>query len=79
MRTIIDLPKEQLQRLSSLCEKEKISRAEAIRRAVNKLMAETSFDSLESAFGIWKHKKLSSRQYVDRLRSEWEEQKPQKR
>ncbi|MBI3359068.1 MAG: ribbon-helix-helix protein, CopG family [Nitrospirae bacterium] len=71
MRTIVDLPKEQLQVLSSLCEKEKISRAEAIRRAVNKLLAEASVGSLESAFGIWKHKKLSSRQYVERLRLEW--------
>jgi len=73
MRTIIDLPKEQVQVLASLCEKEKISRAEAIRRAVSKLLAEASVHSLESAFGIWKHKKPSYRQHLQRLRSEWNE------
>jgi len=72
MRTIVDLPKEQLLALSLMCEREKISRAEAIRRAVGKLLEEASAGSLESAFGIWKHKKLRSRQHVERLRSEWD-------
>jgi metal-responsive CopG/Arc/MetJ family transcriptional regulator len=34
MRTIVDIPEEQLQRLSELCRQEGLSRAEAIRRAL---------------------------------------------
>jgi len=37
MRTIIELPDAQLESLSRLCRREKISRAEAIRRAVDKM------------------------------------------
>jgi len=34
MRTIIDLPEDQLEGLAAVCEREKASRAEVIRRAV---------------------------------------------
>ncbi len=39
MRTIVDLPDEQVEALAELCEREKISRAEAIRRAVAAMLA----------------------------------------
>ena len=40
MRTIIDLPEEQVRGLAALCEAQGISRAEAVRRAVARLLAE---------------------------------------
>jgi metal-responsive CopG/Arc/MetJ family transcriptional regulator len=73
MRTIVDLPKEQLAALARLCERQNISRAEAVRRAVGLLIKESSSDNKEVGFGIWKHKKTDSRKYVEKLRSEWSE------
>jgi len=41
MRTIVDIPDEQLGALARLCEKQEISRAEAVRRAVDRLIKES--------------------------------------
>lgn len=52
MRTIIDIPSEQLQHLdqwASIC---KISRAEAVRRAVGELLDRVA-PTQESGFGLW--------------------------
>ena len=59
MRTIIDLPAEQLEALDSLCERDQISRAEAIRRAVALLVRHHTTASA-AAFGLWRE-----RPYVD--------------
>jgi len=72
VRTIIDLPEDQIRALSDLCHKEHISRAEAIRRAVQKLLNEHSKEETDSAFGIWKNRKEDSRNYVERIRAEWD-------
>jgi len=71
MRTIVDLPDEQLRALARLCEKLEISRAEAVRRAVDRLIKESKSDQKDVGFGIWKHKKIESRKFVERLRKEW--------
>ena len=72
MRTIIDLPEDQLDRLASVCQREGISRAEAVRRAVAVYLARQPTDAdLEGAFGMWAHRLGGSRAYVDRARSEW--------
>ena len=71
VRTIIDLPDEQIGALTRLCEEQKISRAEAVRRAVDRLLKETASERKDVGFGIWKHKRISSRKFVDNLRSEW--------
>lgn len=73
MRTIVELPQEQLKGLSSLCRRERISRAEAIRRAVGQMLegqkaAETG---IPGAFGIWKHRAKKARRLQRRLREEW--------
>lgn len=72
MRTIIDLSEEQLKALSSLCEKEQISRAEVIRQAVDKLIEEKQLNRIDHSFGIWKHRKGDARKYIDKIRAEWE-------
>lgn len=74
MRTIIDIPDEQLDALARLCAQQKISRAEAVRRAVDRLLKESLARGKDVGFGIWKHKRVDSRKVVDKLRSEWSEQ-----
>ncbi len=73
MRTIVDLPGNQVRGLAALCRREKISRAEAVRRAVGKLLDEQkpSEDGLVAAFGLWQGRKLNVRRHVDQLRDEW--------
>jgi metal-responsive CopG/Arc/MetJ family transcriptional regulator len=70
MRTIIDLPECQLAALEELCEREKISRAEAIRRAVDAMLLEKQGLRREAAFGAWAPRG-DSRAAVDELREEW--------
>ena len=71
MRTIIDLPEDQVRGLDLWCERERISRAEAVRRAVSAALSIRKTNPLADAFGAWSHKKLNSRNYVESLRSEW--------
>ncbi len=73
MRTIIDLPEQQLAALGALCERERISRAEAIRRAVESWLASRLPSERASAFGAWERKE-DSRNMVDKLRAEWDEE-----
>lgn len=72
MRTIIDLPEQQLAALGVLCERERISRAEAVRRAVDAWLAVRVPAERDSAFGAWKNTG-PSRKMVDDLRAEWED------
>ena len=74
MRTIVDLSQEQLGALARLCEVQKISRAEAIRRAVDRLLKESLVEEKNIGFGMWRNKGLTARLYVDNLRNEWSAQ-----
>ncbi len=71
MRTIIDLPQEQLGALARLCAIQKISRAEAVRRAVDRLLKDSVIEDKDVGFGIWREKSITARQYVDKIRNEW--------
>jgi hypothetical protein len=71
MRTIVDLTEEQVRSLARLCADQDISRAEAVRRAVDRFTSESAVAQKEIGFGLWKHKRLDSRKHVDRLRTEW--------
>jgi metal-responsive CopG/Arc/MetJ family transcriptional regulator len=74
MRTIVDLPKEQLDALSQMGQREQISRAEAVRRAVAAYLREHGSMTAtgDEAFGLWNDRKLDTRKYEDKLRKEWE-------
>ena len=72
MRTIVDLPKEQLDALAELCARERLSRAELIRRAGAKYLKQARGTAGEDAFGLWRKKKIDSLPYEDRLRGEWD-------
>jgi hypothetical protein len=70
MRTIVDLTEEQLAALLEFCEREKISRAEAVRRAVDVLLSQQKPLTREQTFGTWPQRG-DSRTVVEELRKEW--------
>ncbi len=72
MRTIVDLTEEQLKSLAALCAAKGISRAEAVRRAVTRLLAEEQRPDRARAFGAWKRQASDGAGAVRRLRDEWE-------
>jgi len=73
MRTIVDIPEKQLDALAQLCAQQNISRAEAVRRAVDRLLKESSTPRKDAGFGIWKSKRIEGRKFVEKLRAEWSE------
>ena len=71
MRTIIEIPPAQLEVLDALCEREGISRAEAVRRAVAEHLQRHQSDPTR-AFGLWRDRPIDGVEYQRRLRGEWE-------
>jgi metal-responsive CopG/Arc/MetJ family transcriptional regulator len=72
MRTIIDLPVEQLEALDALCRREGISRAEGVRRAVADHVRTHQPSTRARAFGLWKAHRPDGLAYQRRLRREWD-------
>jgi hypothetical protein len=77
MRTIVDLPKEQIEALDSYAKKKGISRAAAVREAVAtylpaKKKRDLNYWLNHPAFGSWKGPKVDSAEYVRKLRAEWD-------
>ena len=78
MRTIIDLPDEQMEQLKLICALEGISRAEAVRRAVAMLLSERAermtarAAALAAARGSWKSYGLDGVEYQRQIRAEWD-------
>lgn len=78
MRTIVDLTDEQVAGLQRVCQAEKISRAAAIRKAVNALLANSaeSEDARQAAItasaGVWKARGIETDAYLAEIRSEWD-------
>lgn len=71
MRTVVDLPDDELQAIKALAKREKISQAEAIRRAVRTyLNARPAPNEQSPAFGIWEGC-LDAVSYQKKLREEW--------
>lgn len=73
VRTIIDLRDDQLAELDAITAEERISRAEALRRAVDVYLRERKRDAARKAFGAWQHKKLDGVEYTRAVREEWDE------
>ena len=72
MRTIIDIPDEQIRPLAEQCKEESISRAELIRRAIA-LYLEQRRRKGRDAFGLWRGRGQDGVEYQRSLRSEWGE------
>jgi hypothetical protein len=71
MRTIIDLPEAQVEALDAFCRRERISRAEAIRRAVDAHLARERERGPDPAFGVWADRPVDGLTFERRLRREW--------
>ena len=71
VRIIIDLHPEQVTALAELCKSEKISRAEAVRRALDEMLVRKQLRGREEAFGKWP-RSGDSRNWVENLRKEWD-------
>jgi hypothetical protein len=62
--------------LAAYCARAKVSRAEAIRRAVNELLAKSEQDhaddeaAFRAAFGMWKDRGIDGVDYQRQLRAE---------
>jgi metal-responsive CopG/Arc/MetJ family transcriptional regulator len=73
MRTLVDIPDDQIAELTKMAEREKVSRAALIREAISDLLAskrQTPTDAIEAAFGI-RPDMEDGLAYQERLRSEW--------
>lgn len=75
MRTIVELPDEQLRSLDSLRKRLGISRAEAIRRALHQYLAREADTAAEHdrAFGLWAAYPGDPAEEVSRLRDAWDD------
>jgi len=71
MRTISDMPSEQMTSLDAWCRREGVSRADAVRRAVAALLAEQSSGAASRAFGLWRDRADDADALVEVLRTEW--------
>lgn len=72
MRTIVDLPEDQIQALRALGEQQHLSRAELVRRAVSSYLSKKR-PSNEQAFGIWQSRQEDGVSYQERIRAEWDQ------
>jgi len=76
VRTIIDLPDEQIRALDAYSKKYGVSRAEAVRRAVARFLPKRRQRRVDfrndPAFGSWKNRDVDSVEYQRKLRAEWD-------
>jgi metal-responsive CopG/Arc/MetJ family transcriptional regulator len=85
MRTTVDLTPEHLAKLSEYCQREGVSRAEAIRRAIESLgeapeepeaswvtERERRRAALKESFGAWRGRNIDAVEFIRSLRDEWE-------
>jgi metal-responsive CopG/Arc/MetJ family transcriptional regulator len=73
MRTIIDISAEDIAELKRIQQKQSVSRAELIRRAIAELVRCQRQISVSErpGFGAWKRHKEDGATYQKRMRSEW--------
>lgn len=76
MKALIEIPQIDLRALKPICETNKISRSEAVRRAIRfyikKNQMSGASDKTDRAFGLWKTHPVDSLAYQQKIRAEWE-------
>lgn len=70
MRTLIDIPDDELQRLDAIGENEQRSRASVVREAIAEYLVNHEASD-ESAFGLWGKRAVDGLAYQKKVRSEW--------
>lgn len=71
MRTVIDIPDDQIEALRQISERANASRAEVIRRAIVDYVARHAPDEEDDAFGLWRDREGDALEIEDEIRSEW--------
>jgi metal-responsive CopG/Arc/MetJ family transcriptional regulator len=75
VRTLVDIPDDQLAELNQLAESQKVSRAALVREAIADLLASRRRrerqKAIDAAFGLWAGMEEDGLAYQARLRSEW--------
>jgi len=71
MRTIVDLPEEQLVALRAIGQREGLPRAVLVRRAVAEYLARHHGVPKDTAFGLWCTHDEDGIRYQERIRQEW--------
>lgn len=71
MRTLVDIPDDQIQALATLCERAHQPRAALIREAIAEYLARHHQADTQAAFGLWGSEAEDGLAYQDRLRAEW--------
>lgn len=73
MRTIIDIGEKELKILDRCSKRTNLSRAELIRRAIRAFIQDIGSAEEGAAFGCWKGKRKTADNYLQKIRSEWNE------
>ena len=76
MRTIVDIPEDQVEALKRLSERAHLSRSELVRRAVAEYLQRHSPGTGDAAFGLSREQPLDALAMQDSLRVEWGEGRP---
>lgn len=71
MRTMIEVPKEVLDRLTEIGARHKLPRAEIIRRALFTYLEQHSPACEDKAFGLWQNRLEDGLAYQNKVRDEW--------
>jgi predicted transcriptional regulator len=74
MRTLVDIPDDQIADLAKIAEAENVSRAALVRRAIADLLKArraNKSDAIDAALGLWSDREEDGLAYQERLRSEW--------
>ena len=71
MRTLVDIPSNDLEALDQLGQRRRESRAKLIREAVSDYLARNRGPAFAEAFGLWSDQAVDGLEYQRKIRSEW--------
>ncbi len=71
MRTLVDIPDQQIRALAELCERSNRPRAVLIREAIAEYLANHPLPGASEAFGLWGATATDGLKYQKKARAEW--------
>jgi metal-responsive CopG/Arc/MetJ family transcriptional regulator len=71
MRTLVDIPDQQIETLDRLARRQKRSRAAVVREALDEYLARNKAEPIDKFFGMWADRDIDGLEYQDKMRSEW--------
>jgi hypothetical protein len=74
MRTLVDIPAEDLKLINGVVKTLDISRAEFVRRAISKSLEPHRLSQKQEAFGLWAKRPVDGLKYQERMREEWQDE-----